>query len=83
MLYGRFGGFCEKYGDGSPGMGVIPDWTPVYYTPEQVRDGVFYFPFQINLVTMTRCMYLPGCLTLQPPGQTSLPSTQRFLGWTR
>ena len=33
----RFGGFCEKYGDGSPGMGVIPDWTPEYYSPDQVR----------------------------------------------
>ena len=38
---GKFGGFCEKFGDGSPGMGVIPDWKPVDYTPESVEVPYF------------------------------------------
>ncbi|KAH7949920.1 hypothetical protein HPB49_016990 [Dermacentor silvarum] len=28
--------FCEKFGDGSPGMGRIPDWTPQLYDPSRV-----------------------------------------------
>ncbi|XP_013388757.1 N-sulphoglucosamine sulphohydrolase [Lingula anatina] len=32
----QFGPFCEKYGNGQAGMGVIPDWTPVKYDPDQV-----------------------------------------------
>ena len=30
------GPFCEKFGNGEPGMGVIPDWKPLYYSPEEV-----------------------------------------------
>ncbi len=26
------GQFCERFGNGSPGMGTIPDWKPTYYT---------------------------------------------------
>ena len=25
-----------RYGNGEPGMGTIPDWTPVLYKPEDV-----------------------------------------------
>ncbi|KAI8501017.1 hypothetical protein Bbelb_211120 [Branchiostoma belcheri] len=32
----QFGNFCEKFGNGEPGMGLIPDWTPVHYSPEEV-----------------------------------------------
>ncbi|XP_037523085.1 N-sulphoglucosamine sulphohydrolase [Rhipicephalus sanguineus] len=32
----QYGVFCEKFGDGSPGMGRIPDWTPQHYDPGQV-----------------------------------------------
>lgn len=32
----EYGQFCEKFGDGEAGMGVIPDWRPVRYTPQQV-----------------------------------------------
>ena len=43
----KYGQFCEKYGNGDPGMGVIEDWTPELYTPEQVgdliRNGMKYF----------------------------------------
>jgi len=37
----QYGAFCEKFGNGEMGMGRIPDWTPEYYTPEQVKvsDG--------------------------------------------
>ena len=31
-----FGQFCEKFGDGSPGMGIIPDWKPTDYSPDDV-----------------------------------------------
>ena len=32
----EYGQFCEKFGDGSHGMGVIPDWTPITYDPNDV-----------------------------------------------
>lgn len=35
----QYGAFCEKFGNGEIGMGRIPDWKPVYYTPEQVKVG--------------------------------------------
>ena len=28
--------FCEHFGDGSKGNGVIPDWKPIDYTPDDV-----------------------------------------------
>ncbi|MED6246707.1 hypothetical protein ATANTOWER_022277, partial [Ataeniobius toweri] len=37
----QYGAFCEKFGNGETGMGTIPDWTPVYYTPEQVKVPPF------------------------------------------
>ena len=39
----QYGVFCEKFGDGSPGMGYIPDWHPISYSP----DGV-YVPYFIQ-----------------------------------
>lgn len=32
----QYGAFCEKFGNGEPGMGTIPDWTPVRYKPERI-----------------------------------------------
>ena len=32
----EYGMFCEKFGSGGSGFGVIPDWKPVYYRPEDV-----------------------------------------------
>ena len=37
----EFGDFCEKFGNGLPGMGVIPDWNPLYYKPEDVLVPYF------------------------------------------
>lgn len=37
----QYGAFCEKFGNGQPGMGSIPDWKPEYYTPEQVKVPPF------------------------------------------
>ena len=34
---GKFGEFCDYWGNGTKGMGTIPDWTPVEYTPEDVE----------------------------------------------
>ena len=31
------GPFCERFGNGEPGMGVIPDWKPLHYSPEEVE----------------------------------------------
>ena len=39
----QYGAFCEKFGDGSPGMGYIPDWHPISYS----ADGV-YVPYFIQ-----------------------------------
>ena len=35
------GVFCEKFGNGEPVMGVIPDWNPIYYYLEQVTVPFF------------------------------------------
>lgn len=37
----QYGNFCEKFGNGEPGMGVIEDWHPIYYKPEQVQLPYF------------------------------------------
>ena len=34
---GGFGKFCDYWGNGSQGMGTIPDWIPVEYGPEDVE----------------------------------------------
>ena len=33
--------FCEHFGDGSKGNGVIPDWKPIDYTPDDVEVPPF------------------------------------------
>lgn len=37
----EYGDFCEKFGNGEPGMGTIPDWSPVHYSPEEVLVPYF------------------------------------------
>lgn len=37
----EFGAFCEKFGNGEPNMGKIPDWTPIIYEPDQVQLPYF------------------------------------------
>ncbi|XP_022108802.1 N-sulphoglucosamine sulphohydrolase-like isoform X1 [Acanthaster planci] len=32
----QYGQFCEKFGNGAPGMGRIPDWEPTTYDPGEV-----------------------------------------------
>ncbi|XP_064478873.1 N-sulphoglucosamine sulphohydrolase-like [Ornithodoros turicata] len=32
----QYGQFCEKFGNGEPGMGSIPDWEPQLYDPSDV-----------------------------------------------
>lgn len=32
----ELGNFCEKFGNGQPGMGSIPDWKPQYYSASDV-----------------------------------------------
>jgi N-sulfoglucosamine sulfohydrolase len=27
----QYGSFCERFGSGEAGMGLIPDWHPIYY----------------------------------------------------
>ncbi len=39
----QYGSFCEKFGDGSKGMGTIPDWHPIDYSPDDV-----YVPFFVQ-----------------------------------
>ncbi|XP_032994898.1 LOW QUALITY PROTEIN: N-sulphoglucosamine sulphohydrolase [Lacerta agilis] len=37
----QYGAFCEKFGNGEPGMGWIPDWKPQHYSPDQVQVPYF------------------------------------------
>jgi len=37
----QFGPFCEKFGNGEEGMGLIPDWTPINYTDQDVKNEYF------------------------------------------
>ncbi|KAK7792784.1 hypothetical protein R5R35_004923 [Gryllus longicercus] len=37
----EYGNFCEKFGNGEPGMGLIPDWEPIYYQPDQLKVPYF------------------------------------------
>ncbi|XP_035207120.1 N-sulphoglucosamine sulphohydrolase-like isoform X2 [Stegodyphus dumicola] len=37
----EYGEFCEKFGNGEKGMGLIPDWSPVHYKPEDVLVPYF------------------------------------------
>ncbi|XP_075920742.1 N-sulfoglucosamine sulfohydrolase-like [Petromyzon marinus] len=37
----QFGSFCEKFGNGAPGMGTIPDWKPHHYNPDDVKVPYF------------------------------------------
>ncbi|XP_071815063.1 N-sulphoglucosamine sulphohydrolase-like isoform X2 [Apostichopus japonicus] len=32
----KYGDFCEKFGNGEPGFGNIPDWKPAYYDPKDI-----------------------------------------------
>ena len=38
---GNVGEFAKKFGDGSPGQGVIPDWKPVTYDIQDVYVPYF------------------------------------------
>ncbi|KAL8619253.1 hypothetical protein ACOMHN_050034 [Nucella lapillus] len=40
-VHPQYGVFCEKFGNGEPGMGVIPDWKPARYDPAQVAVPYF------------------------------------------
>ena len=40
-VHPQYGSFCEKFGNGEPGMGRIPDWTPLKYRPEDVLVPYF------------------------------------------
>lgn len=37
----EYGTFCEKFGNGIPPDNKIPDWTPIYYVPDQVQLPYF------------------------------------------
>lgn len=39
----QFGSFCERWGSGEIGMGVIPDWKPIYYVWDEI-DIPYYVP---------------------------------------
>lgn len=37
----QYGTFCEKFGDGTEGMGLISDWHPIDYSPDDVYVPYF------------------------------------------
>lgn len=32
----EYGEFCQHFGNGDEGMGLIPDWQPIYYQPDEL-----------------------------------------------
>lgn len=32
----EYGEFCQYFGNGDTGMGLIPDWQPIYYQPDEL-----------------------------------------------
>ncbi|GAB0095166.1 N-sulphoglucosamine sulphohydrolase [Sergentomyia squamirostris] len=32
----QYGSFCERWGSGEEGMGLIPDWHPIYYVWDEI-----------------------------------------------
>ncbi|XP_066247442.1 N-sulphoglucosamine sulphohydrolase [Euwallacea similis] len=39
----QYGEFCERFGNGEEGMGLIPDWTPIYYQWDEIVPP-YYIP---------------------------------------
>uniref|UniRef100_A0A182Q2U5 Sulfatase N-terminal domain-containing protein n=1 Tax=Anopheles farauti TaxID=69004 RepID=A0A182Q2U5_9DIPT len=39
----QYGPFCERWGSGEEGMGLIPDWHPIYYVWDEI-DLPYYVP---------------------------------------
>uniref|UniRef100_A0A182KHP6 Sulfatase N-terminal domain-containing protein n=1 Tax=Anopheles christyi TaxID=43041 RepID=A0A182KHP6_9DIPT len=39
----QYGSFCERWGSGEEGMGLIPDWHPIYYVWDEI-DLPYYMP---------------------------------------
>lgn len=39
----QYGPFCERFGSGEIGMGLIPDWHPIYYQWDEL-DIPYYVP---------------------------------------
>uniref|UniRef100_A0A182SY23 Sulfatase N-terminal domain-containing protein n=1 Tax=Anopheles maculatus TaxID=74869 RepID=A0A182SY23_9DIPT len=39
----QYGNFCERWGSGEEGMGLIPDWHPIYYVWDEI-DLPYYVP---------------------------------------
>ncbi|CAH1154407.1 unnamed protein product [Phaedon cochleariae] len=37
----EYGQFCQHFGNGEPGMGLIPDWHPIYYQPDELQLPYF------------------------------------------
>lgn len=37
----EYGEFCEQFGNGEEGMGVIPDWQPIYYQADELQLPYF------------------------------------------
>lgn len=39
----QYGSFCERWGSGEEGMGLIPDWRPIYYQWDELEIP-YYVP---------------------------------------
>lgn len=37
----KYGAFCEKFGNGYPENGRIPDWIPIYYQHDEIKLPFF------------------------------------------
>ncbi|XP_057667769.1 N-sulphoglucosamine sulphohydrolase [Diorhabda carinulata] len=37
----EYGEFCQRFGNGEPGMGYIPDWQPIIYQPDELELPYF------------------------------------------
>lgn len=57
--YPEYGQFCEKFGNGEPGMGTIPDWKPDHYDPDQI-----HIPYYVQDTPQARADMVSYCTTV-------------------
>ena len=84
----QFGSFCEKYGNGEPGMGSIPDWSPALYPPELIPVNTVKWNVILEKQWFVMCVpervkFMSENQTWNPESTIWLPGTSLGAGHPR